>query len=331
MSTAGTITVVTGASGLIGSALLWKLHGTSRTHSNLVAVDLHYDTSPSYLPGFPKDRRLLHSELPAWLLENRRKVERVIHLGAISDTTITDVDLLWELNYQYSKRLFTLCTELGLPFYWASSAATYGAQSDCLDDDARLPLLRPLNPYAWSKHIFDRWALEQSAQPPHFAGFKFFNVFGPNEYHKGRMASVVLHAFNQIRKRGFIELFESGRDDIADGEQSRDFVYVKDIVDMIDHFINARPSAGIYNMGTGEARTFRDLAAAVFSAMGQKIDIRFIPMPGDLAERYQYRTCARIDRLRLAGYGAKIGPLEKGVSDYVLNYLLKNKACLGAE
>jgi ADP-L-glycero-D-manno-heptose 6-epimerase len=230
--------------------------------------------------------------------------------------------VLKALNVEYSKELWNLCTEYSIPLIYASSAATYGDGSDGFDDDMHLlPKLQPLNPYGWSKHHFDLWVMQQKTAPPFWAGFKFFNVFGPNENHKGRMASVVLHAFNQIEATGSMKLFKSHRTDVADGEQQRDFIYVMDVIDVLIHFMEHRKNSGLYNLGTGVARTFKDLALSVFSALNLPPHIEYIDIPEDIRDKYQYYTKAETTRLRAAGYIKEFTPLEQAVNDYIGKYL----------
>ncbi len=230
-----------------------------------------------------------------------------------------------ELNVDYSKELFNLCIEFGLPVIYASSAATYGLGEHGYDDSHQVvSSLEPLNPYGRSKNEFDRWVLSLERKPFFWAGLKFFNVYGPNEYHKGRMASVVYHAFNQIRETGKMELFRSHHPDFRDGEQSRDFIYVKDVVDVIIFLMENRPATGLYNLGTGRASTFLDLVTCTFKAMGREPSISFIDTPEDIRERYQYFTRANMEKLRRAGYGKEFTSLEAGVKEYVCNYLVNN-------
>jgi len=244
-----------------------------------------------------------------------------VHLGACTDTREMDRNYLNRVNLQASQDLWRYCTRTGIPYIYASSAATYGDGALGYDDDeALIPALRPLNPYGQSKQDFDVWALAQEREghhPPAWAGLKFFNVYGFGERHKGRMASVVLHAFDQVQTRGFVNLFKSHRDGIADGHQARDFVFVGDVVDTIAAMLDRPPSRGIFNLGSGTARTFLDLTRAVFAALDRPADIRFIDTPVDLREQYQYFTEARMTRLRDAGYARHSTDLETGVARYV--------------
>jgi len=265
-------------------------------------------------------------EFPSWLRENHRFVQMVLHMGARTDTTEFSWDVFRELNLDYSREVFNCCVEYGLPLIYASSAATYGTGDQGYDDSHEIvPLLEPLNPYGRSKHEFDLWVLEQERQPFFWAGLKFFNVYGPNEYHKGRMASVVFHAFNQIRETGEMKLFRSHHPGYHDGEQARDFIYVKDVVDVILYLMENRPFSGLFNVGTGQASAFRDLANSTFRAMGKEPRISFIDTPGDIREKYQYFTQAKIEKLRDAGYDRNFTSLEEGIREYVSDYLSKDK------
>lgn len=268
-------------------------------------------------------------EFPDWLEAHATEVDLVFHLGARTDTTEFDRAVFDRLNVDYSQRIWRCCAQAGLALVYASSAATYGdGKLGYSDDHARISLLRPLNPYGDSKQQFDVWALENTEtgqSPPFWAGLKFFNVYGPNEYHKGRMASVVWHAFGQIRETGSVRLFKSHRPDFADGQQRRDFIYVRDVVDVLEWFVDHRAHSGIYNLGTGQSRTFLDLAKAVFHAMELPENIVFTDMPEDIRETYQYFTEASMGKLRSAGYAAPFRSLEEGISDYVRNYLLSGR------
>jgi ADP-L-glycero-D-manno-heptose 6-epimerase len=257
-----------------------------------------------------------------WLATHHEAVKAVYHLGARTDTTETDVLLFDRLNLNYSKAMFEACTRHGIPLVYASSAATYGSgEQGYADDHQLIHHLKPLNPYGDSKQQFDVWVLQQPQTPPFWAGMKFFNVYGPNEYHKGRMASVILHAHQQILKTGQVTLFRSHRPDFKDGEQLRDFVYVKDVVSVLLYLMSAQPESGIYNLGSGIARSFKDLALATFSAMGVTPHIVYKDTPEDIREKYQYYTCARMVKLLDTGYHVPFYSLEEGVFDYVGTYL----------
>ena len=275
---------------------------------------------------------ILHKDdLLSWLSANfsHLDIDAVFHLGASSSTTETDVDYLVRNNLNYSQRLWELCADYGVPFIYASSAATYGAGERGYDDDpGRIPNLRPLNPYGFSKQTFDAWALRQRRTPPFWAGLKFFNVYGPQEYHKGSQSSVVVQFVPQIKQSGVLRLFKSYRADVAHGEQKRDFVYVKDCVDVMAHLMQNAPRAksGIYNLGSGQAQSFADLGRAVFRAMGiAEAKFEWVEMPEALRNQYQYYTEATLTRLREGtGYTKPMTRLEDGVHDYVQGYLLKD-------
>jgi ADP-L-glycero-D-manno-heptose 6-epimerase len=250
----------------------------------------------------------------------------VIHLGARTDTTEFDYSVFEKLNLNYSKNIWNICSNYGIDLYYASSAATYGDGALGYNDDLEIiDKLQPLNPYGLSKNEFDKWAIKQINKPKHWAGFKFFNVYGPNEYHKKRMASVVFHGYNQIKDEGKIKLFKSHRPDYKDGEQKRDFVYVKDVIKVLFWFLEHRPENSIYNLGTGTARSFIDLAKSIFSAMNIKENIEFIDMPKDIRDKYQYFTEANMTKLHNIGYNYSFYSLENGISDYVKNYLMPYK------
>jgi len=260
-----------------------------------------------------------------WLDAERPALRGIVHLGACTDTTQMDVAFLDRVNLGYSQALWRFASHEGIPFVYASSAATYGDGSQGYDDDeSKIPSLRPLNPYGDSKQRFDVWALAEEAKavcPPAWAGFKFFNVYGFGERHKGKMSSVVLQAFDQIRRSGEVTLFRSHRAAVADGHQTRDFVYVADVVDVLHFALEAPLRRGIFNLGTGRGRTFLDLVRATFAALGAEPRIAFIDTPPALRERYQYFTEARMEKLRAAGYPRAFTPLERGVKEYVQRLL----------
>jgi ADP-L-glycero-D-manno-heptose 6-epimerase len=313
--------VVTGAAGFIGSNLVTGLNEAS--YRDLVLVDdfSRADRQRNY-EGKSYSALVHRHEFPAWLGENHRLVQMIIHLGARTDTTEFNWEVFQELNLGYSQKLFHLCLEYGLPLIYASSAATYGlGEHGYLDAHELVESLRPLNPYGCSKNEFDSWVLKQERKPFFWAGLKFFNVYGPNEYHKGRMASVVYHAHKQIRETGHMQLFRSHHPDFGDGMQARDFIYVKDVVNVILYLMENRPENGLYNLGTGKARTFLDLTGATFEAMDIKPSISFIDTPGDIRDKYQYFTEADMKKLRQAGYGESFTSLEEGIDEYVRTYL----------
>ena len=314
--------VVTGAAGFIGSALVGEL--LRQGWQDIVAVDdfSRPDKAPN-LEGKTLSAKVDRKEFHDWLDANQQLVQFIFHLGARTDTTEFDTAIFDELNLHYSQEVWKRCVKYGIPLVYASSAATYGAGEHGYDDDHDLiAKLKPLNPYGESKNDFDRWALAQAEKPYFWAGLKFFNVYGPNEYHKGRMASVVLHAFRQIRDTGGMKLFRSHRPDYKDGEQLRDFVYVKDVCDVCLFLMEHRKHSGIYNLGSGKARTFLDLARAVFAALGKDERIEFIDTPADIRDKYQYYTEANMAKLKGIGYDKPFTSLEEGVGDYVTNYLI---------
>ena len=321
--------VITGGAGMIGSMIAWHLN-THLNRDDLIIVD--------HITHENQWQNLVHRQYIEYLdrdqlfdfLEENDEIDAVIHMGAISATTETDFNKLVEANIHYSQDLWSWCAENDVPFFYASSAATYGDGSAGYDD-ASIDNLRPLNAYGYSKHFFDQWVLKQTPEnaPPAWAGFKFFNVYGPNEYHKERMASVAFHTFNQFSRTGKMQLFKGTKVGIKDGEQQRDFVYVKDAVAIVAHFLthaySKKPTPnGIYNIGTGQARSFKDLATAVMTSLGKTPNIEYIDMPQDLQGKYQYFTEAPMAKIRAAGYTAPMTSLEDGVRDYVQNYLMKN-------
>jgi ADP-L-glycero-D-manno-heptose 6-epimerase len=313
--------IITGAAGFIASAMAAALNVEG--YYDLVLVD---DFSrPDRRSNYASKRYsalVERSQFFVWLRENHRYVQFVVHLGARTDTTEFNHAIFDELNVRYSQNVWNACVEYGLPLIYASSAATYGDGSMGYSDDHNYPpLLQPLNPYGESKNEFDKWVLTQEKQPFFWAGLKFFNVYGPNEYHKGRMASVVMHSHRQILETGGVRLFRSHNPRYADGGQMRDFVYVKDLAKVMIYLMEQRPASGIYNMGTGVARTFEDLARAVFAAMGRSPDITYIDIPLDIRDKYQYYTQADMGKLRRVGYTQNFYSLEEGVMDYVQNYL----------
>lgn len=317
---------VTGAAGFIGSCMVRRLNDAG--YSDILAVDeFSHPAKNRNLDGKKCWGQMNRLHFVRWLERNHADVDAVIHLGARTDTTEKDKRIFDELNFEYSRALWMLCAGFDIPFLYASSAATYGlGEHGYADDHAQIPLLRPLNPYAQSKQDFDMWLLDQAprANVP-WAGFKFFNVYGPNEYHKGRMASVIFHTARQIKATGEMRLFRSHRPDFKDGEQSRDFVYIKDVVDVLLYFLEKKPASGIYNLGTGRARSFYDLAAGTFRAMGLTPKISFVDTPEDIRDTYQYFTQAEMRKLRAAGYREPFIGLEEGIEDYVQRYLLEEK------
>ncbi len=317
--------VITGAAGFIGSCLVGKLNAEGYT--DLVIVDDFSATEKlGNLEGKKYSKKVHRDEFPSWLNENQRFVQFVFHIGARTDTTEFDKAIFDKLNLNYSKTIWNICVEFGLPLVYASSAATYGlGEHGYLDSHEIIPSLKPLNPYGDSKNDFDKWALEQERKPYFWAGLKFFNVYGPNEYHKGRMASVIFHTYKQVKEKGSVNLFRSHKTEYKDGEQLRDFVYVKDVCEVCFFLLHHRKDSGIYNLGSGKARTFLDLATNTFKAMEAEPKITFIDTPADIRDKYQYFTEADMRKLISIGYSKPFHTLEEGIRDYVRNYLAGNK------
>lgn len=315
--------VITGAAGFIGSCLVQKLNNEG--FFDLILVDDF--SNPEKNKNFEGKRftKTVHrDEFIPWLRENQLLVDFVFHIGARTDTTEMDVALFNRLNLHFTQEIWKVCVEFGLPLVYASSAATYGLGEHGYDDDhSKIPLLKPLNPYGDSKNDFDKWALAQDRKPYFWAGLKFFNVYGPNEYHKGRMASVIFHAHKQILETRGMKLFKSHHPEFKDGEQMRDFVYVKDVVSVLYFLMHHRKNSGIYNLGSGKARTFVDLANATFASIQLKPKITFIDTPVDIRDKYQYFTEANMAKIRSIGYDLPFHTLEDGVADYVKLYLSK--------
>lgn len=314
--------VITGAAGFIGSCLISKFNAEGST--NLILVDdFTQNQKEKNFQWKTFYQKIERKDFIEWLDNNHSIVDQIIHIGARTDTTEFNVDLFNELNLNYTKAIWEICSKHRIPMIYASSAATYGlGEQGYNDDESKIAALKPLNPYGDSKNDFDKWAIAQPATPPHWYGLKFFNVYGPNEYHKGRMASVIFHAFRQINDSGRVKLFRSHNPAYADGGQLRDFVYVKDVVEVIWFLYRNKPRNGIYNLGSGRARTFGDLAAATFAAMDREAQIDFIDTPIDIRDKYQYFTEASMEKLKAAGYKRPFTSLEEGVRDYVQNYLV---------
>lgn len=363
--------IITGAAGFIGSCMVQYLN--EQGYENIILVDdFGAEEKRRNWEGKRFAAIVERYNLFDWLERNTPQVDFVIHLGARTDTTEFDYAIHRELNLEYSQQTWKYCTYKQIPLIYASSAATYGSGELGYDDKNRIENLHPLNPYGVSKNEFDKWVLLQQNHPPFWAGLKFFNVYGPNEYHKGRMASVIFHSFNQIKKDGFVKLFKSHKPAFEDGKQLRDFIYVKDVVKVIfwlmekkmtddslqmteenkltddswqlteenklkddslqmtqknlnPSSVSQQPPSSIYNLGTGEARTFEDLVKATFAGLDMKPHIEYINMPEDIKDKYQYFTEANMQKLRDAGYANDFYSLEEGVEDYVKNYLVKNK------
>jgi ADP-L-glycero-D-manno-heptose 6-epimerase len=313
--------VVTGAAGFIGSCLVSQLNRLGI--NDLVLVDDFSNSEKNKnLEGKKYHQKIDRSNFFSWLTKEKPEIHFVYHIGARTDTTEFNKEIFDELNVLYSQNIWTYCTTNSIPLVYASSAATYGLGEHGYEDDhLTIPKLTPLNPYGDSKNEFDKWALSQNNQPPFWAGLKFFNVYGPNEYHKGRMASVIFHSFNQIREKGSVKLFRSHNPDFKDGEQLRDFIYVKDLVDVCLFLKAEKPTSGIYNLGSGKARTFLDLVTNTFKSLDETVAIDFIDTPEDIRDKYQYFTEANMTKLRMAGYTKEFTSLEDGIADYVSNYL----------
>ena len=317
--------VITGAAGFIGSNMAAFLN--QKGFKDLVLVDdFSRKEKEQNFKSKTYTRLVEREQLFDWLEKNEKMVQFIIHLGARTDTTEFNKSVFDKLNLNYSKQLWNACVQYGLPMIYASSAATYGmGELGYADDHAIIPDLKPLNPYGNSKNEFDKWVLKQERKPFFWAGLKFFNVYGPNEYHKGRMASVVFHAFRQISDSGKMNLFRSHNPDFEDGKQVRDFVYVKDVCDVIFFLMEKRRDSGIYNLGTGIAQSFIELTHATFNAMNVKEVIEFIDTPKDIRDKYQNFTEAKMEKLRSIGYHKEFRNLSDGVSDYVKNYLIPGK------
>jgi len=324
----GKTILLTGAAGFIGSYLLGYLN--KKGFANFVIAD-DFSEEDKWFNFDAKQfsAKIEREELFTWLKETNIKIDFVFHLGARTDTTEFDYAVHEKLNVAYSKNIWTYCVEKNIPLVYASSAATYGnGEFGYKDSHDIVEQLQPLNPYGVSKNEFDKWALKQPAQPPFWAGLKFFNVYGPNEYHKGRMASMVFHGYNQIQKVGKVKLFKSHHPDFKDGEQLRDFIYVEDVAAVCYWLMeNAAENiaSGLYNLGTGKARAFKDLITAIFHNLNKQPNIEFIDTPDDIRDKYQYFTEADMAKLREAGYPTIFHTLEEGVADYVNNYLQKRE------
>ena len=313
--------VVTGAIGFIGSAFVGYLNQLG--FADIVVVDDFYQWKKEKNLKGKRVHDWVHRDLfIAYFEKMASQVDVVFHLGARTDTISEDVAVFNSLNLQYSKDIWRICTANQIPLVYASSAATYGDGAFGFSDDhAVVSKLKPLNAYAQSKQDFDQWVLTQKYTPPRWYGLKFFNVYGPNEYHKARMASVIFHAFHQIRDTGRLKLFKSHRPEWKDGGQERDFIYVKDVLEMVWNVYELKPESALYNVGTGKARTFKDLGDATFAALGLESNIEYIDMPIDLREKYQYFTEADMSKWINAKLPLPATSLEEGVKDYIQYYL----------
>ncbi len=324
--------VVTGAAGFVGSVFVQYLNEQGLDQLLLVD-DFGVESKRKNWENKKFNKAIERQAFLTQLEEQEYEIDLIVHLGARTDTTEFNYAIHEALNVEYSKALWNYATAKKIPLIYASSAATYGAGEHGYEDShAILDQLEPLNPYGVSKNEFDKWAIAQSAAPPFWTGLKFFNVYGPNESHKGRMASVIFHSFNQIKSTGLVKLFKSHRPDYKDGQQLRDFIYVKDLVAVIDWMMHEMlanvwesTKNGLYNLGTGKARSFYDLAANTFIAQSLEPKIEFVDMPEDIRDKYQYFTEANMAKLRAAGYTKPFTSLEEGVHDYVANYLVPGK------
>jgi ADP-L-glycero-D-manno-heptose 6-epimerase len=317
--------IVTGAAGFIGSCLVGKLN--NKGFKDIVLVDEFNrpQKEHNYIRKAFSDK-IERDTFQSWLESNARDIDFIFHLGARTDTTEQDNRIFDKLNLNYSKMIWEACSRHGIRLIYASSAATYGlGEFGYKDSHGIVDKLQPLNLYGESKNDFDKWVLGQQVTPPFWAGMKFFNVYGPNEYHKGRMASVIFHAYYQIKTAGAVRLFRSHNPDFKDGEQLRDFIFVKDVVDVLFFLMRRGVESGIYNLGTGKARTFLDLAKATFKAMDVPENIVFIDTPEDIRTKYQYFTEAEMDKLRAAGYDSPFYSLEEGVEEYVHEFLKNDR------
>ena len=317
--------VVTGSAGFIGSCMVARLNQDG--FNDVVLVDDFSNPEKNKnFEGKKYSQKVDRTQFAEWIKANHRFIQIIIHLGARTDTTEFNKDILTQLNLEYSKQVFNLCVEYGLGLIYASSAATYGmGELGYNDDHEVIYKLKPLNLYGESKNDFDKWVVAQPRKPYFWAGLKFFNVYGPNEFHKGRMASVIFHSHKQILATGMMKLFRSHNPDYRDGEQLRDFIYVKDVVDVISFMMNHRKDSGIYNLGTGQARSFMDLVRSTFRSMEVQENIEFIDTPADIRDKYQYFTEANMNKLRSIGYTKAFTSLEDGVEDYVRGYLIKGE------
>jgi len=315
--------VVTGAAGFIASVLTGALNDEGE--NDLVLVDkFDNEAKMKNLNNKAYSQLIERDVFIEWFEKNAEDVEFIFHIGARTDTTEFDKKIFDKLNLNYTKSIWNICAENNIPMVYASSAATYGDGELGYDDNHDIvEKLKPLNPYGDSKNDFDKWALKQDKKPPFWYGLKFFNVYGPNEFHKGRMASVIFHAYNQIKETGGMKLFRSHRPDFKDGEQLRDFVYVKDVVEVMLFFYEFEGESGLYNLGTGTARSFLDLTKATFKAMGVKENISFVDTPEDIRDKYQYFTEANMQKLLNQGYAVPFYDLESGVEEYVQEFLMK--------
>lgn len=314
--------VITGALGFIGSCMLTKLNSEGHTEILLVDDFSKHEKDLNiknrlYFDYFERDMFFATDQYA-------RYIDFVFHIGARTDTTEFDKKIFDELNLEYSKTVWNYCTKHKIPLIYVSSAATYGDGKLGYNDKDSPLIYTPLNPYGESKNEFDKWVVEQKTSPPNWYGLKFFNVFGPNEYHKGKMASVVYHSYKQIINDGKVKLFKSNNSEYKDGEQLRDFIYVKDVIDVMFFIMINKPKSDIYNLGTGKARTFIDLVKSVFKSLNKEPNIEYVDMPVEIVDKYQNFTEAKMNKLYSIGYIKSFYTLEDGVKDYVQKYLINN-------
>lgn len=311
--------VVTGGAGFIGSCFVKTLN--QKGVEDIVIVD-HIANTEKWKNLRNKKYKTYINKVEFLTKLDSMDIDAVVHMGACSSTVETDFDYLWKNNFEYTKTLWNYCTDHQIPFIYASSAATYGDGNKGFDDKGDIDELRPLNGYGYSKQVFDQWVKNQTSKyPSQYVGLKFFNVYGPNEYWKDSMASMVYHGYRQIKETGEIRLFKSYHPKYKDGGQLRDFVYVKDVCDVILWFLGHGNVNGLFNVGTGRAQSFQELAEATFKALDLEIRIKYIEMPETLIEKYQYYTKADITKLRDVGYEKQFRDVESGVTDYVQRYL----------
>lgn len=318
--------IITGAAGFIASCLASKILREDKEVKLLLVDNFEREDKKKNVPQSDRVQTIQRNLLFEYLDEKEPTISKVYHLGARTDTAEKNIALFKRLNIQYSQDIWSYCALMDIPLVYASSAATYGDGKLGFDDSHEIvSSLKPLNPYGDSKQAFDKWALEQPLEPPSWYGVKFFNVFGPNEYHKGRMASVIFHAYNQIVETGKMKLFRSHREDVADGMQSRDFIFIDDVIDCCQFLMDGDANSGLYNIGTGKARSFKDLVEAVFAALDKEPSIEFIDTPEDIRDTYQYFTEANMEKLKEAGYKNEFTSLESGVEKYVKDFLISSK------